>query len=84
MTSPMYYLEERALEGAVVRDVGVGSGELSHHLDCHGAVFFELTKHATWPQLLQWSYEPALLNTAIRRSATISASSIRSVSIARS
>ena len=25
------------------------------------AVFFELTKHATWPQLVQWSYEPALL-----------------------
>jgi exodeoxyribonuclease X len=24
------------------------------------AVFFELVKHATWPQLVQWSYEPAL------------------------
>ena len=27
------------------------------------AVFFELTKHATWPQLVQWSYEPALRPT---------------------
>jgi exodeoxyribonuclease X len=25
------------------------------------AVFFELAKHATWPQLVQWSYEPALM-----------------------
>jgi exodeoxyribonuclease X len=25
------------------------------------AVFFKLTKHATWPQLVQWSYEPALM-----------------------
>jgi exodeoxyribonuclease X len=25
------------------------------------AVFFELAKHATWPQLVQWSDEPALL-----------------------
>lgn len=25
------------------------------------AVFFELAKHAKWPQLVQWSYEPALL-----------------------
>lgn len=25
------------------------------------AIFFEVTKHANWPQLVQWSYEPALL-----------------------
>ena len=25
------------------------------------AVFFEITKHATWPQLVRWSYEPALM-----------------------
>ena len=25
------------------------------------AIFFELTKHATWPELVQWSAEPALL-----------------------
>jgi exodeoxyribonuclease X len=25
------------------------------------AVFFELTKQARWPELVQWSYEPALL-----------------------
>jgi exodeoxyribonuclease X len=26
------------------------------------AVFTEVTKHAAWPQLLQWSQEPALLS----------------------
>jgi len=25
------------------------------------AIFFELAKHATWPQIVQWSYEPTLL-----------------------
>lgn len=25
------------------------------------AIFFQLTKHATWPELVQWSAEPALL-----------------------
>ena len=25
------------------------------------AIFFELAKHAKWPQLVQWSYEPALM-----------------------
>jgi exodeoxyribonuclease X len=25
------------------------------------AIFFELTKHATWPELVRWSAEPALL-----------------------
>ena len=25
------------------------------------AIFFEMTRHARWPDLVQWSYEPALL-----------------------
>jgi exodeoxyribonuclease X len=25
------------------------------------AIFFELAKHTAWPQLVQWSYEPALM-----------------------
>jgi exodeoxyribonuclease X len=25
------------------------------------SIFFEIAKHATWPQMVQWSYEPALM-----------------------
>ena len=50
----------------LINPVGVDRAKLVPHRALSdaivtAAVFFELTRHARWPELVQWSYEPALL-----------------------